>query len=243
MNKINKVAVFLVGGIVAFFLLLVIIAFNFFTNTLETKIASGYVYDAITGKPVRGVKVSLTRWGWGFSENNSLIWDKDYNYSSVTNVDGRFIIKYIHVPTKVKAYKSGYVTTVEYNHQPSDKMVIKMVPDNQINTIEDACNLSKLRNAKKFDAQLLYIVSKKDPHDSIGVFLHVDHKLNRDEISKLKDLGFIVLESSYIPASGSHPTGFYGARVKVSDLCNLGGNSLVKRVTGETTQAYPNRPN
>jgi len=60
----------------------------------EHRIA-GRVSDFDTGQPLAGVELTARQSGWGLSDG-SLVWDKAFPYTAVTDAQGRFELRYRH---------------------------------------------------------------------------------------------------------------------------------------------------
>lgn len=80
------------------------------------KVVRGRVVDSATGGGIKDVTVRALQRGWGRSAGYT-VWDKTYDYSAITDEDGRFVLKYyrggasVHLQFSKQGYratKAGY---------------------------------------------------------------------------------------------------------------------------------------
>ncbi|OGY96753.1 MAG: hypothetical protein A2122_00315 [Candidatus Liptonbacteria bacterium GWB1_49_6] len=105
------------------------------------KFIAGRVVDCQTGAPIGSAEVSVDQRGWGI-QNGQVIWDKDYIYTTHTDQDGRFALRFKVGANSVNliAKFPSYLRAQQYERPDSDTVLIRMlVGSNPLNEPTENC--------------------------------------------------------------------------------------------------------
>jgi|SRR3989344_1100848 len=103
----------------------VVLLSGVFISSLSTKNISGVVRDCESGLPVADAEVTARARGWGV-RNGSIVWDKDFVVSALTDDGGAFSLKVSHAPDIWEARKENYLTALQ-NGIPSNPLELRIL--------------------------------------------------------------------------------------------------------------------
>jgi hypothetical protein len=132
-KRITKLILFSVGTIIILSLCIA----GYFAYSLRTKVVAGTVYDCDTNEKLTDVQVKVSnRW--------ILTWEKNYIYTTKTNANGQFEIKYnFGDSAHLSAEKEGYLLTTIWRSPGKDINIgLKKSDGEKFDSVASNCQLT-----------------------------------------------------------------------------------------------------
>lgn len=91
----------------------------------------------------------------------------------------------------------------------------------------------------KLDSIVQFLSKYRPNSQNLDVFVYVEKEVDESKFEEWKNLGLTLNLDSWIPPTTSHPTGYYGGEVLVSNIVELSKLKDIVRIVSAETQVFP----